>query len=138
MHRRKSKKLNLGQVVIPAGHPNPPEQHEVDAAMVLARHYQAVVQFLIPNDGYKRKTPDIVMLGVEWEIKCPHGASKSTINNQLRWAAKQANNIVVDTRHTKLQDDEIEGKVRQEIHRKSSIRKVILINKLGKVVEIKM
>ena len=136
MRKKKGKQLNPGQVIIPASHPNPPEPHEVDVAMVLARHFQSSVEFLIPVDDYKRKSADIVMLGVEWEIKCPVGASKSTIGNQLRWASKQARNIVLDTRHTKLQYEGIEKKVQFEVNRKSTIKKAILINKFGKVIEI--
>jgi hypothetical protein len=136
MANKKSKKINSGQVIIPAGHPNPPEQHEVDVAFVLARHYHCTVEFLIPVDDYKRKTADIVMLGVEWEIKCPRGDSRSTISNQLRWATKQSRNIIIDTRYTKLEYSGIKRKVELEVNRKSSIKKVILINKFGEVVEI--
>jgi hypothetical protein len=32
-------------------------------------------------DDYKRKTPDIVMQGIEWEMKSPSGKSKNTIGN---------------------------------------------------------
>jgi len=102
----------------------------------LARHFQSTVQFLVPVDDYKRKTADIVMLGVEWEMKCPHGASRSTISNQLRWASKQARNIIIDTRYTKLDYLDIEKKVRLESNRKSTIKKALLINKSGQVIEI--
>ena len=85
MRKKNHRKINLGQVIIPAGHPNPPEPHEVEVAYILARYYHVTVEFLIPVDDYKRKSADIVMLGVEWEIKSPHGASKSTIGNQFRF-----------------------------------------------------
>ena len=134
---KKRDEVYRAQVVIPPGHPNPPEPHEVDVATILAQHYQTVVQFLIPVDDYMRKSADIVMLGVEWEIKCPRGASRSTISNQLRWATKQARSVIIDTRHTKLEYDGIEKKVRFEANRKSTIKRAILIDKSGKVVEIK-
>ena len=47
MGKKNRKKINLGQVIIPASHPNPPEPHEVEAAYILARHYQETVEFLI-------------------------------------------------------------------------------------------
>ena len=133
---RNNRQTNPGQVIIPGGHPNPPEPHEVDVALILSNHYQTTVEFLIPIDDYKRKSPDIVMLGVEWEIKCPRGAARSTISNTLRWATKQASNIIIDTRHTQLDYDMIEKKVRLEAQRKSAFKKAILIDKSGKVVEI--
>jgi hypothetical protein len=71
--QKKNRSLNTGQVIIPAGHPNPPEQHEIEAAWILARHFRTTVEFLIPIDDYKRKTPDIIMLGIEFEIKSPIG-----------------------------------------------------------------
>jgi hypothetical protein len=138
MGKKKRKQPNPGLVIIPVGHPNPPEPHEEDAAKILARHFRCTVEFLIPVDDYKRKTADILMLGVEWEIKCPTGASRSTISNILRWASKQSHNVIIDTRYTKLDDEEIEKKVRLEASKKSSIKKAILINKLRKVVEIQM
>jgi len=138
MTKDKRKQKNPGQVIVPAGHPNPPEPHEFDAAMVLAYHYKCTVEFLIPVDDYKRKTADILMLGVEWEIKCPHGASKSTIGNQFQFALKQSKNIILDTRRTKLDYESIKKKVLFELTKRSSIKKVILIDKFEKVVEIKM
>jgi hypothetical protein len=139
MGKKNRKKINLGQVIIPAGHPNPPEPHEVDAAYVLARHYQETVEFLIPVDDYKRKSADIVMLGLEWELKCPIGASKATIENQFRRASKQAKNIIIDTRRTKLEYEIIEKRILFELNARPSMKKVnkvILIDKFKKVLEI--
>ena len=137
MGKKYRKNVNRGQVIIPVGHPNTPEPHEIDTAYILARHYQATVEFLIPVDDYKRKSADIVMLCVEWEIKCPHGASKSTIGNQLRFASKQSKNIIIDTRRTKLEYESIENRVLFEIKKRPAIRRVILIDKFEKVIEIK-
>jgi len=134
---KKKHKNDIGQVIIPADHPNPPEPHEVDVAFILARHYQDTVEFLIPIDDYKRKSADIIMLGVEWEIKCPHGTSKSTIGNQFRFASKQSKNIIVDTRLTRLDYMSIENSVLYEIKKRPTIKKVILIDKHKNVIEIK-
>jgi hypothetical protein len=64
---KKSRKTNTAQVVIPTGHPNPPEQHEVEVAWILARHFGAKIEFLLPVDDYMRKTQDIILNGIEWE-----------------------------------------------------------------------
>ena len=135
MFKKKEKQPNPGQVVIPVNHPNPPVTHEIDAAFTLARHYKCVVEFLVPVDDYKRKTPDIVMLGTEWEIKSPTGNSKYTIQKQFRRASKQAKNIIIDTRRTKLKDDNIEKAIIIELKKRSNIKKVILINKKEKVLD---
>ena len=132
MVKKKDKQMNLGQVIIPVGHPNPPEPHEVDAAMVLARHYQTTVEFLVPIDDYKRKSADILMFSMEWEVKSPTGKSKYTIQEQFRRASKQAKNIIIDTRRTKLKHDFIEKSVYFELEKRPYIKKVILIDKSGK------
>jgi hypothetical protein len=136
MVKKKDRKINLGQVIIPLGHPNPPEPHEVDVAMILARHYQTTVEFLIPIDDYKRKTADIVMLGVQWEIKSPIGVSKSTIGNQFSVAKRQSRNIVIDTRRTALEYIKIEKKAIIEVKKRPNTKRVILIDKFEKVVEV--
>jgi len=138
MFKKKHKQNSAGRIIIPSGHPNPPEPHEVDVAMILAQHYQTEVEFLIPIDDYKRKTPDIKMLGVEWEIKSPQGKSKSTIGTQFRRGSMQAKNLVLDTRRTKLKYNIIEKQVIIEATQRTSLNKVIMIDKSKKVVEIKM
>jgi len=135
--RKKRKQKSLGQVIIPLGHPNPPEPHEVDSAMILARHYQTTVEFIVPVDDYKRKSADIVMHDVEWEIKCPHGSSKSTIGNQFRNASRQSKSIIIDTRWTKLDFEVVQNRVINEAKRRTAVKKVILIDNLEKVIEIK-
>ena len=135
MAKKKRKLIAPGQVNILVGHPSPPEPHEIEAAWALAWHFKCTVEFLIPVDDYKRKTADIVMLGSLWEIKCPIGTSKSTIGNQFRVASKQARNIVIDTRRTKLDYDGIVKRVIFELRERPSVKRVILINKSGEVIE---
>jgi len=136
MFKKKKKQINTGQVIIPVGHPNPPEAHEVDAAYLLACHFNCKVEFLLPTDDYKRKTADIVMLGTLWEMKSPIGASKSTISNQFKVASKQARNIIIDTRRTALSYEQIEKNVLNEFKMRSKTKRVLLINKFEKIIEI--
>ena len=136
MIKKKRRQPNIGQVIIPTDHPNPPEPHEVDAAYILARHYQTTVEFLVPVDDYKRKSADIVMLGVSWEIKSPTGDSKSTIRNQFRRASRQSKSIIIDMRRTKLEYKSIEKEVLFQIKERPYIKKVILIDKSENVLEI--
>ena len=136
MFKKKHKQSNGGKIIIPVGNPNPPEQHEIDIAVLLAQHYRTVVEFLIPIDDYMRKTADIKMLGDEWEIKSPIGGSKTTIGAQLRRASRQSGNIVLDTRRTRLKYEAIEKQVIVETKQRVLINRVILIDKFGKIIEI--
>ena len=133
---RQRKQKNRGQVIIPENHPNPPLPHEVNMASVLAQHFKTVIEFIVPVDDYKRKSADIKMLGVEWELKCPMGASKSTIENQFRRASKQSRNIIIDTRRTKLDYQTIESRVLFELKKHPSVKRAILIDDFEKIIEI--
>jgi hypothetical protein len=140
MFKKKDKQNNMGNVVVPVGHPNPPLLHEIETAEVLANHFQCTVEFLVPIYDYKRKTADILMLGTEWEMKCPTGASKATIENQFRKISRQARNIVIDTRRTALEYETIEKRVLFELKNRPSMKKInrfIMIDKSKNVIEIK-
>ncbi|MDR1357860.1 MAG: hypothetical protein LBJ48_00690 [Coriobacteriales bacterium] len=90
-----------------------------------------------PLDGYKRKTPDFVMMAVEWEMKSPIGRSKTTISNNLITAKLQSPNIVFDTRRTKIPDNKIERELSRFLTQRKSIYRIIMITKDKKVVEIR-
>jgi len=137
MFKKKKNEINPAQVVIPADHPNPPEPHEVSAARLLANHYKCTVSFLVPIDDFKRKTADIVMLGSIWEMKSPIGSSKHTISNQFKVASQQARNIILDTRRTSLTDEQIEKSAINELKIRTRTKKLVIINKLEKIVEIR-
>jgi hypothetical protein len=125
-------------VIIPASHPNPPEAHEVEAAWILARHFSAVVEFLIPTDSYGVKTPDIVLNGLLWEMKSPTGsARKHTVKSQFDRATHQAaRNLVFDGRRTKLQDKYLIKEIKRELTFRRRIRKVLFISKTKTVIAI--
>jgi len=137
MLKKNKKQKDVGKVILPTKHPNPPEQHEIESAYVIAEHFKCTVEFLLPIDDFKRSTADIMMLGVRWELKCPTGDSQSTIQNQFRRAKKQAKNIIIDTRRTKLSYETIEKRVRFEMKNHPKMKRVILIDKFEKVIEIK-
>ena len=136
MPKKKIKQQNPGQVIFPVNHPNPPQQHEIDVAYILASHYRTTVEFLIPVDDFKRKSADIKMLGIQWEIKSPVGGSKSTVQNQFRRASKQSKNIVLDIRRIKLKHEIAQKRVRFELQKHPHINKVILVENIKNFVNV--
>lgn len=76
-----------------------PKDHELSAALILAYHFKTDVIFLRPET---KKTPNIDVNGTKWEIKSPKGDSKKTIENNLRTAHKQSQNIVIDLARSKI------------------------------------
>jgi hypothetical protein len=124
-------------VIIPDGMKPLPEEHEIEIAWILARHYRCVVEFLQPTAGYKMKTPDIVMNGVMWEIKSPLGwSARSTVEFQFRSGLRQARSLVIDGRRTKLEDGLLQRQITAEKRRHRRCDRVIYISKDGKVVVI--
>jgi hypothetical protein len=136
MTKKKGKKCNPGQVIIPVGHPNPPESHEIEAAWILARHFRCAVEFLTPVDDYKCKTADLIMDKIAWEIKSPQGNSKSTVRRQIGRALKQSKFIVFDGRRTSLADEILMNRIRAELKKRRSIKRVLFIAKSSEVLEI--
>jgi hypothetical protein len=130
--------MRKSDVLIPGDHPNPPEEHEVKAAWILAQHFDTIVEFLIPVDAYKTKTHDIVMDGRIWEIKSPKGNAKTTVGNQFKRSSKQrAGYIVFDAQRTRLKDEKIKTEIRREMRQRKSVKRVLFISKDESVVEIK-
>ncbi len=123
-------------VIIPADLSPLPEEHELEAAWILARHFKSDVEFLLPVDDYKRKTPDVKINGRLWEIKNLNGHSRTTVGNQVRRASKQSKYIVIDSRHTRLSDSVVTASILRELKWRPSIKVVLLINKPGNVIEL--
>ena len=123
-------------MIVPDNHPNPPDDREIEAATILAKYFNFIVEFIIPVDDYKRGTVDVLMNGAEWEIKTPDGLSrKYTIRDQFSRATKQgAHNLVLDGRFTKLPDDFIIAKIQQELQHRRHIKKVLFITKSREIL----
>ena len=81
MSKRKAK------VIMPTDLPNLPEQHEVEVAWIVARHYQKTIEFLKPVDDYKRTTADFVMDGRRSSIP------DDVLLNRLNYSASQRTTI---------------------------------------------
>jgi hypothetical protein len=123
-------------VIIPTDLPNPPEQHEVEVAWIVAKHYCQAVEFLRPVDDYKRTTADFIMHGAAWEMKSPEGKSKHNVERQIKRALKQSQNIIFDGQRTATSDDILINRLNYVATQRSAIRKLIYITKDQKVLEL--
>ena len=72
-----------------------------------------------------------------WELKSPLGRGKRTIQNNIRKANQQCANIVVDLRFCKINEEQAIQRVRYEVLRMTSIKKVLVITKDIRVLAIK-
>jgi hypothetical protein len=131
-------KKSNAQVIVPANLSSPPEPHEKEIAEILSKHYDSTIEFIAPINDYKRKTPDIVMNGVLWEIKSPIGNSKRhTVSYQFDRASKQSKCLIFDGRRTKLPDDFLKKRIVFELNKHKSIKRLVFITKSQKILEIK-
>lgn len=106
----------------------PPEKLEYETAKYFS-DLGKEVKFIRPSSIPKMHSPDILMDGVEWEIKTPIGDGKRTVESCLRRALKQSQNIIIDLRHTKSSEANNIAKLEKEFHRLPKLKKLYIIKK---------
>jgi hypothetical protein len=121
-------------VIIPQGISPLPERFELSAADILLGFFESDITFL---PATSQKTPDIMVNNIRWEIKSPLGKGKHTIEHQFQRAAKQSKSIVIDARRCKIHIAKIRSQVKYQTDKRQYIKRVLLIEKTGKVVLVK-
>lgn len=118
------KSIKPGKIIIPVG--VYPEKHELETVNVfVALGY--TVEFLTPIYVKGVFSPDILMDGKIWEMKCPCGNSKMAIEKHFRKAAKQSENIIFDLRRTELCEKIAVSKVKREFSMRHGKAKRVMI-----------
>jgi hypothetical protein len=120
-------------VIIPADLKPFPAHYEISAAKLLAKYFQTDVEFITRTN---HKTADFFIDDSEWELKSPTGSSKYNIQHQLKDAAKQSSNVVLDARRSKIHIARIRKDAQFHFSTIKPIKRLILINKRGEVVEL--
>ena len=133
--KKKQARKIKGAVIIPPNIKPCPATHEIRVAEILAGLGKTVL-FANPYTAYKAKSFDVVIDGINWEIKSPQGNSKSTVVRQLKRGKKQSNHIIFDTSRTSIGDHEIEKRIRKNLIGSHSIKRVIMITKKQVVIDI--
>lgn len=121
-------------IIIPVGMKPRPKIHEETAAEILASHFKSDVHFI---ETASQGTPDVSINGTEWEIKSPVGSSANNIQKNMREAAAQSENIVMDLRRSKLHQTRAVGYVKQFTDRYKKLRRVLVITKSKHILTIK-
>ena len=107
-----------------------PEKHELETADYLA-DLGYDIEFIAPRNSPNVHTPDILMDGVSWEIKCPKGKSKRTIENNFRKAKEQAENIFFDLRRINISEDKCVLELKLRFAQKRNVKRLLIIKKNG-------
>lgn len=122
------------EVIIKTDLADSPKEHELSAALILAYHFKSDVVFLRPG---RKKTPDVDVNGIKWEIKSPRGNGKKTIDNNLRTARKQSYNIILDLRRVKLHQNKATARINYYLSAgPHKIKHLKIITKTKKIIDI--
>ena len=121
-------------VVIMTASADLPMTHELAAAAILAQHFKSDVVFLRPQ---RHRTPDVEVRGITWEIKSPKGDSKKTIENNLRTARKQSENIIIDLARSKMHSTRAVARMRFYVRTQShGIKRLKVITKKKRIIDV--
>lgn len=111
--------------------------------VVLEKHENATVVFLT-SKGFdieliapvqERKTPDIKMEKIFWEIKRPTGNSKYTIPHSFKSALKQSPNIIFDLRSSKLHQEKALTRLKKEFELSKGVKRLKIILKSQTIID---
>lgn len=121
------------KVILPTILKPSPARYEVTAAQLLAEYFKADVEFIRRTN---HKTPDFLISGVKWELKSPTGDGKYNVQHQIKAAAKQSSNLVFDARRSKMHMAKIRNEVQRHFRHTKPIKRLVLIEKTKKIIEL--
>lgn len=127
-------KIKKSQIIIPAG--LTPWPHELRVANILATAGHTV-EFLPTRT---QKTADILLDGIEYEIKSPFTDKANTLEHMLKRALRQSPNINIDSSRTngkKIRDDQIRQFLVSKARRHKQIKRILFITRKGQIIDIK-
>lgn len=125
---------NVYQVLVKTLPQDAPLEFETSAALLVASYFKTDVVFLRPTS---LKTPDLKVRDEIWELKSPRGNSKNTIHNVFITSRKQSNNIVIDLRRCKMNEQKAFSRIRDAYNKRRQRQcKLKIITKRGRVVDI--
>ena len=125
----------IGSIIVEAG--ALPERHEMDTVNYLAALGHDI-KFLVPNCAKGVRTPDIEMDGCRWELKCPCGNSKRTIENNYRSAQGQSENIIFNIRWMPITEKECIKLIKRQFElRPYKVKRILIITKDKKILDFR-
>ena len=111
--------------------------HELKTAKVLASKGHDVF-FPAESTEEHMKSPDIIFLGIPWEIKAPRSPQIAKVLKVVREALHQAPNVIYDSQRVKsLSDAQIERELRRIAPMLPAMKNLIFVNRRKEAVVIK-
>lgn len=125
------KNNKVGKIIVPVGMKPWPQEMRVAEILAMAGHN---VRFLEESNLH---TADILLDGVEFEIKSPKSANANSLEHLLKKALRQSPNIIIDTsRMNNFNNVNIKKFLISQMKKRKQIKKLIMITKRGQVVDI--
>ena len=126
------KRSQRGKVIIPGG--VRPWAHELRVAGILALAGHSV-EFL-PATG-NLKTADILLDGVEYEMKSPLTDNPKKIIRNVKRALQQSPNVILDSSRIKgMRDDAIRRLLTNRARDQKTLKNLLFITKRGQIIDI--
>ena len=124
-------------VIIAGGTKNFPDSYEIQAAQLLLSYFHSDIEF-IPSGSTSRPDLFITRLHQRWEIKSPTGNGKRTISHNLEGISRQSENVVISLLRTKMHPRTAISRAKQVLKSPTRVKRLLIVTKQGKVVEIKV
>lgn len=86
------------------------------------------VHFRETRESEEKRTSDILIQGVSWEIKQPHGAGKRNISNQFNEAKGQSDKLIIDISCSPWDVKDIEQEAKRQLDLRDDFSEVLLID----------
>ncbi|MCR5399949.1 MAG: hypothetical protein K6E68_10520 [Lachnospiraceae bacterium] len=113
-----------------------PYPHELAIAELFAQQGKDVV-FLKPSNIPGVYIPDIVVDGLEWEMKSPEGKGERTIRRNLHKASTQSRNIIFDLSRIGISEDKCIKELKNAFNSSQHIRNMIIVTKSKEMIWLK-
>ena len=119
------------QIIIPAGLCPWPHELRVAKILSLAGH---TVEFLPTRTS---KTADILLDGIEFEIKSPLTNKPKKILHNLKRALLQSKNVIIDSSRIKgVRDNTVRKLLADRAKDQKTLKRLLLITKHGQIIDI--
>lgn len=93
------------------------------------------VELLHPVQIKDARTPDIKMLGHEWETKSPRSNGKYTLEHSFRSALKQSSYIIFDIRNSKIPQKKCIAEIERRFNDFKKVKRVLIITKKQELLD---
>lgn len=128
-------KQSRGKIIIAPDLNVWPHEYETAKALAMAG---MTVEFIRRSEEYRTTSADVIIDGVEWEIKAPKSDKLKMVQKNLRLALHQSENVIFDSRRIKgIPDHAIERELRKWGGEMRSLKHLIFVNRHGIVIDIK-